>query len=124
MALPQLNHKNVVRYFGCWAERIRPEEELKIQDRIKKIKISINQAKKTIKGKIVEKKREHKVSKFDLSDDESAAKSRKNRKVSNKEKEEIVFQNEFDEEAELEDAFENRSTFTESHDNSVNNDSE
>jgi serine/threonine protein kinase len=22
MALPMLNHKNVVRYFGCWAERI------------------------------------------------------------------------------------------------------
>lgn len=65
MALPQLNHKNVVRYFGCWAEKISPSEEEKIQERVKKIKKRINMVKQTIKGKIKEKKREHKVSKFD-----------------------------------------------------------
>ena len=31
VALPQLNHKNVVRYFGCWVESVEPEEESKIQ---------------------------------------------------------------------------------------------
>jgi hypothetical protein len=30
MALPQLNHKNVVRYFGCWVEGVEPEEESRI----------------------------------------------------------------------------------------------
>lgn len=27
MALPVLNHKNVVRYFGCWAEKLHIKEE-------------------------------------------------------------------------------------------------
>jgi hypothetical protein len=30
MALPSLNHKNVVRYFGCWVEGVEAEEESKI----------------------------------------------------------------------------------------------
>lgn len=41
MALPQLNHKNVVRYFGCWAERIEKSEQLKIDTRVKKITAKI-----------------------------------------------------------------------------------
>jgi len=34
MALPLLNHKNVVRYFGCWAESIEKIEEEKIRRRV------------------------------------------------------------------------------------------
>lgn len=34
MALPALNHKNVVRYFGCWAERIEEFEQYQIEQRI------------------------------------------------------------------------------------------
>lgn len=37
MALPLLNHKNVVRYFGCWAERIDKKEDLIIERRVKEI---------------------------------------------------------------------------------------
>ena len=37
MALPQLNHKNVVRYFGCWAESVEPKEEQLIQEKVLKI---------------------------------------------------------------------------------------
>ncbi len=38
MALPQLNHKNVVRYFGCWVESIDVEEEAKIERVVRNIK--------------------------------------------------------------------------------------
>lgn len=41
MALPQLNHKNVVRYFGCWAERIDKNEDLIIEKRVKQIKYKL-----------------------------------------------------------------------------------
>ena len=41
MALPKLNHKNVVRYFGCWAERINQVEQEKIDKRVEKIKNKI-----------------------------------------------------------------------------------
>lgn len=38
MALPMLNHKNVVRYFGCWAERIEHKEEILIEKRVSEIR--------------------------------------------------------------------------------------
>jgi len=38
MALPMLNHKNVVRYFGCWAERIEKVEEKVIEKRVSEIR--------------------------------------------------------------------------------------
>ena len=37
MALPNLNHKNVVRYFGCWAEKVSIEDQDKIDKRVAKI---------------------------------------------------------------------------------------
>lgn len=37
MALPMLNHKNVVRYFGCWAESIDISEEEIIEKRVREI---------------------------------------------------------------------------------------
>ena len=37
MALPMLNHKNVVRYFGCWAESIEMSEEVIIEKRVRQI---------------------------------------------------------------------------------------
>jgi hypothetical protein len=79
MALPQLNHKNVVRYFGCWAERINAEDEKRIQERVKKIKSRLALAKQSIKGKIKENKREYKVSKFE--DEEVIKKKTKGKKA-------------------------------------------
>jgi len=34
VALLGLNHKNVVRYFGCWAEKLNLEEQERIQIRV------------------------------------------------------------------------------------------
>ena len=45
MALPNLNHKNVVRYFGCWAEKADQNEHDKIMERVKKIKKKLEEAK-------------------------------------------------------------------------------
>lgn len=64
MALPNLNHKNVVRYFGCWAERIDRVEDVIIEKRVMQIKrkLQMQQAKnkkqtKTIKEEKSPKKR-------------------------------------------------------------------
>jgi hypothetical protein len=47
MALPQLNHKNVVRYFGCWAESVDKFEKTLIQKRVEKIKRKLINNKKS-----------------------------------------------------------------------------
>jgi hypothetical protein len=49
MALPNLNHKNVVRYFGCWAERIDMANQAKIDARVAKIKRKLEQNRRNSK---------------------------------------------------------------------------
>ena len=46
MALPLLNHKNVVRYFGCWAESVDYREEILISNRVKVIQKKLERTKK------------------------------------------------------------------------------
>lgn len=43
MALPMLNHKNIVRYFGCWAERVAKNEEVLIEKRVREIQKKIKE---------------------------------------------------------------------------------
>lgn len=38
MSLPKLDNKNVVRYYGCWAEKINKDDEIQIAKRVLKIK--------------------------------------------------------------------------------------
>jgi hypothetical protein len=46
MALPQLNHKNVVRYFGSWLESADPTEEAQIQRRFERIQCRMQKLRK------------------------------------------------------------------------------
>ena len=49
MALPQLNHKNVVRYFGSWIEQVDNEDEKAIQKIVEGMRQRINQQKTVYK---------------------------------------------------------------------------
>lgn len=51
MALPLLNHKNVVRYFGCWAERIDKKEDMIIEKRVKEIQRKLKQQQQRLTSK-------------------------------------------------------------------------
>ena len=107
MALPKLNHKNVVRYFGCWAERIEMSEQQKIDDRVKKIKSHIclnSRFKKHINGTIKEKC--SKRTKNTTKDTEANNRRIAARDLNNSSTDEVQVKiNDIDLEADLDDAF-------------------